>query len=211
MHEKKHLEFTSSINKQHLLAKMSSLVLISVLIPLLVAGAPTSAELKTFSENQVKLAANYDTLCFTCSVLLVSKRGQLFNVDNTNIGQIEAAIRVTKNYSGPKIQYLTKGALIDVNSGRRKVTEIDFNAFGFEVNTHTSLMSIGGEAKLIGAQLSASIFEAEVAVGVSSQIGIIDDSVEVKLLGTGCGIGRKVKCCVLDICLGLDFGKLFRP
>ena len=130
---------------------MSSLALVLVLIPLMVAGAPTSAELKTFSEKQVKLAANYETLCYTCSVLLVSKRGQLTQVDIANIGQIEAAIRVTKNYSGPKIQYLSKGALVDVNFGRRKVTEIDFNAFGFEVNTHTSLMSIGGEAKFIGA------------------------------------------------------------
>ena len=58
-------------------------------------------------EKQIKLKANYASLCKTCSVVLVSKRGDLFQVsDNFNIGKAEALIKVTKNYLGPKIQYI---------------------------------------------------------------------------------------------------------
>ena len=63
---------------------------------------------------------------------------------------------------------------------------------------------------MVGAKLSVSALEAEISVGVSSEIGFVDDSVVIKVLGTGCGIGRKVSCCVLDICLGIDFGKFLR-
>ena len=90
------------------------------------------------------------------------------------------------------------------------MSEINFDAIGFEVSSHASAFSIGRKAKLVGAKLSASALEAELALGVSSEIGIVDDSVSVKVLGTGCGIGRKISCCIVDMCLGIDLGKFLR-
>ena len=109
-----------------------------------------------------------------------------------------------------KYPRFSKASLVDLNYWNKKVSEINFDAIGFEVSSHASALSIGGNAKLIGAKLSASSVEAEIAVGVSSEIGIVDDSLTVKVLGTGCGVGRKWNCCVLDICLGIDFGKFLR-
>ena len=60
-----------------------------------------------FDERQIKLEANYESLCVTCSVILVSKSGRLLKVsDHFNVGNAEAVIKVTKNLSGPKIQYI---------------------------------------------------------------------------------------------------------
>ena len=63
--------------------------------------------LKKFDESQIKLKANYESLCLTCSVILVSKRGELMKVsDYFNVANAEALIKVTKNLTGPKIQYI---------------------------------------------------------------------------------------------------------
>ena len=64
-------------------------------------------KLLKFDERQIKLKANYESLCLTCSVVLVSKSGELMKVSNYfNIGNAEAVIKVTKNLTGPKIQYI---------------------------------------------------------------------------------------------------------
>ena len=55
---------------------------------------------------------------------------------------------------------------------------------------------------------SVSIFDLQLALGVSSEIGIVDDSLAVKFLGIGGKIGRKTQICVFDSCVGIDFGKL---
>ena len=115
-------------------------------------------------------------------------------------------------YLGTIVNYscFSKASLVDFNYWNRKVSEINFDAIGFEVSSHASTISIGGNAKLVGAKISASALEAELALGVSSEIGIVDDSVTVKVLGTGFSFGRKVSGCVFDICAGLDFGKFLR-
>ena len=85
----------------------------------------------------------------------------------------------------------SKGSVVDFKKWNQKVSEVDFDALGFELSSHTSPLSIGRNAKFVGAKLSASIFEVEVGVGLSSEIGIVDDSISAKIAGTGCGIGKK--------------------
>ncbi|KAK3076070.1 hypothetical protein LTR53_000010 [Teratosphaeriaceae sp. CCFEE 6253] len=48
-----------------------------------------------------------------------------------------------------------------------------------------------------------------IEVGVSTGIGIKDDSYEAKVLGWGFQIGRKVSISVFDNSFGIDFGRLF--
>ena len=63
--------------------------------------------LQKFDEHQIKLKSNYASLCVTCSAVLVSRGGELIEVsDYLNVGNVDALIKVTKNYLGPKIQYV---------------------------------------------------------------------------------------------------------
>merc|ERR1711963_1288362 len=162
-----------------------------------------------FSMEEIQEKADYENLCFTCSVILVGVNGNLQKFTTYSTGYLESVIKVTKNYSGPKIQYLNEAGVMKIHSGKVPLEKVDFNVFGVEASTHVSGTGAGYSAKvnLVGGKVS--VFELELGVGVSSQIGIVDDSLAVKVLGVGGSIGRKTKICVLDNCFGVDFGNLF--
>ena len=69
-------------------------------------GAPPKASDVEFSMDDIKSVADYKNLCYTCSKILVEVDGRLQKFETYSAGYIEAAMKVTKNYSGPKIQYL---------------------------------------------------------------------------------------------------------
>ena len=69
-------------------------------------GAPPKASDVEFSMGDIKSAADYENLCYTCSIILVEVDGGLQKFETYSAGYIETAIKITKNYSGPKIQYL---------------------------------------------------------------------------------------------------------
>ena len=162
-----------------------------------------------FSLEYLKEKADYDNLCYTCSVNLVQVNGALENYDTYSTGYIESAIKITKNYAGPKIQYLIGAGLMKINSGETSLESVDFNLFGAEASVFTGAGGAGYSAtvKLAGGQVS--IFNLELALGVSSEIGIVDDSVAVRFLGLGGSVGRVNKICVFDSCFGFDLGVLF--
>jgi len=162
----------------------------------------------TYTFNNIVGTADYKNLCYTCSVLLVGVNGNLEKYETYSTGYIESAIKITKNYSGPKIQYLIGTGLMKIHSGQ-KLEEVDFKLFGAEASCHHSAHGAGCEALVTLAGGSVSIFDLQLALGVSSEIGIVDDSLAVKALGTGGKIGRKIQICVLDTCFGIDIGKLF--
>ena len=73
---------------------------------------------------------------------------------------------------------------------------------------------------------SVSIFDLELGAGISTGyfeiklilillnwfiqgFGIKDDSLELKVLGTGITVGRKLAISVADTSFGIDFGRLF--
>ena len=75
-----------------------------------------------------------------------------------------------------------------------------------EASTHLSCFGGGAEAKVVLAGGSVSIFNLQLGFGVSTSAGIVDDSVEVKVLGLGVSVGRKNEICVFDNCFGVDLG-----
>ena len=162
------------------------------------------------SESQIKETADYENMCFTCSTILVSVDGNLKKYDTYEIGYIQSAIKVTKNYLGPKYEYLVETGLMKINSAPNKTAlqTVDFSVFGAMASVHHSTTSAGYDAKLVLAGGSASIFDLTLGLGVSSQAGIVDDSLTLKVLGVGVQVGRKVGICVFDICFGVDFGRL---
>ena len=98
-----------------------------------------------------------------------------------------------------------------INFGKTPLKSVDWSLFGAEASVQTSALGAGYSATAVLTGGKAAIFELQVGLGLSSEIGIIDDSIELKVLGTGCAFGRKVKCCFVDICVGMDIGKFFRP
>ena len=54
-----------------------------------------------------------------------------------------------------------------------------------------------------------SVFDLQLALGLSIEAGIVDDSLSLKLAGKGIKTGRKVEICSLDVCFGVDFGRIF--
>ena len=81
--------------------------------------------------------------------------------------------------------------------------------FGAEASVHHSSTSVGPEAKVVMAGGSVSIFDLQLALGLLSEAGIVDDSLSLKLAGKGIKTGRKVEICTLDVCFGVDFGRIF--
>ena len=96
-----------------------------------------------------------------------------------------------------------------INSGETSLEKVDFNLFGAEASAFAGAGGAGYSAtvKLAGGQVS--IFNLQLALGVSSEIGIVDDSVAIRLFGVGGSIGRVNKLCFLDTCFGADLGGLF--
>jgi len=173
------------------------------------AAAAKAGEDVEFSMEEIKEKGDYENLCYTCSVILVGFQGKLQRFNTYSTGYADSVIKVTKNYSGPKIQYLNQAGLMQIHSGKIPLEEVDFNLFGVEASTHVSYTGAGYQArvKLIGGKVS--VFELQLGIGVSSQIGIVDDSLAVKIFGLGGSIGRKTKICAFDNCFGIDFGNLF--
>lgn len=68
---------------------------------------------------------------------------------------------------------------------------------------------MGAGAGIHLAEGSVSIFDLKLGLGVSTGAGIKDDSVELKVLGCGVTVGRKLAISVFDTGFGIDFGKLF--
>merc|ERR1711962_63379 len=190
-------------------SKMEKILLVLLQVVFLCHCSPLIAEDTSYSLDKIKQVADYDSMCYTCSVTLVEANGNLKKYDTYKTGYIESAIKVTKNYAGPKIQYLVGAGLMKINSGETPLQSVDFNVLGAEASVHTSLLGAGYSATVKLAGGKASIFQLQLALGVSSELGIVDDSVAVRFLGLGGSIGRVNKICAFDTCFGFDLGGLF--
>ena len=96
-----------------------------------------------------------------------------------------------------------------INAGEIPLESVDFNVLGAEASVHASPLGAGYSATVNLAGGKVSIFELQLALGLSSEIGIIDDSLAVRFLGLGGSIGRVNKICAFDTCFGFDLGGLF--
>ena len=148
-------------------------------------------------------------MCFTCSNILVGVGGSLQKYVTYETGYIETAVKVTKNYLGPKIEYLVAAGIIKIHSGKTALESVDFSVFGAEASVHASSTSAEAGAKVVLAGGSVSIFDLQLGLGVSTGGGIMDDSLVVKVAGTGVSLGRRTGVCVFDNCFSVDFGRLF--
>merc|ERR1712212_309594 len=139
--------------------------------------------------------------------------GALVDEDNYQVGYVKAAMDVKKVHSHSEFKALTKLGIFHINSEKdtNPIETIDFDVLGAEASAKVSPTYAGGEAKLIMAKGSVSIFDLQLGAGVSSEVGYdIDNySVKVKLLGTGVSLGGQTGICAADNCFGISFNRLF--
>ena len=167
----------------------------------------------TCGEN---LDSKYKNLCWTCSMILTGKCGYLEKVDipgSNNYharGYVDNVIKVTKNYGGPKFEVLNDAGVwrVYANPGT-PMAKVAIDVLGIQAGSHVAPFGVGYEASAHLFKGSASMVDFQVGAGLSSNIGIVDDSVSVKLLGIGFNLGRKNGICIFDNCIGVDLGALF--
>ena len=158
-------------------------------------------------------AAKYDDMAY-----MTSK--ELFKLDTGgwDVAEINRTLYattkcvITKNFIGPTFAYSAEAGLVGVQtnpSETRPIAQVDVGVGKAKAGTSASNTHAEANAgvSLIGGSVSA--FDFNLGVGVSTGGGIKDDSVQLKLLGAGFKIGRKVGISVFDNEISLDFGKLF--
>jgi hypothetical protein len=127
-----------------------------------------------------------------------------------DIGEVHSGVLVTKNLLGPSFAIVAAGSILHVaDTGSNDLSSVDFSLFTPEAKVQISDTYIGGGASLNLIDGKVSVFNIKLGAGVSSGIGITDDSVTFKLLGTGLQIGRVVSISALDNSFGIDFGRVF--
>jgi len=172
-----------------------------------IATPHAKSEDATFSLDEIKRKCDYNNMdVYEDCTLYSAVDGSLQKAEIYSVGYVEAAIKMTKNLGGPKIQYLSEVGIMKINSGKDARDKIDFELFGAEASVFGSPTGAGITATAYLARGKVSFLELQLAFGVSSQIGEVDDSYTFKLFGMGGSVGRENRVCVFDSCIGFDLG-----
>ena len=117
-------------------------------------------------------------------------------VDDSIVPQVSAGAKASLFKGGnPNPQSKLETAEIDVG-------EVKTGAWA-------SAAGVGVDASVNLVDMKASAFDCKIGLSASTGGGIRDDSVEVKALGTGITLGRKVGISVAGTSFGIDFGRFF--
>merc|ERR1711981_207359 len=102
------------------------------------------------------------------SVVLIKQQNQLEKLDTYKTGYVEAVIKITKNYAGPKIEYLREAGIMKINNGDvlGDLGHVDFSVFGLQEAVIVSNTGVGFSAKVVLSGGSVSIFDLQLAVGI---------------------------------------------
>jgi len=86
--------------------------------------------------------------------------------------------------------------------------EIEFEAFAAHVGASIGTAGMGYEleANIISGEVS--FIDFSLGVGLSSNVGIKDDSLNVQALGLGFTVGKKIGVSIFDNEIAIDFGKI---
>jgi len=88
------------------------------------------------------------------------------------------------------------------------LTELEFEAFTAHVGASAGTAGVGYEAEATLVSGQASFVDFSLGIGVSSNIGIRDDSLNVEALGLGFTVGKKIGISIFDNEIAIDFGKI---
>ena len=163
----------------------------------------------TSRDDEILKAVDYDNMAYCTSKSILETSDGVFKEATYDGIYACACIEVVKNFTGPTIRTVAGAGVFKIHSGTMAIEKVDFETFSAKASVEASNTHVGANATAILAGGSASIFDLQLGVGVSSEAGIKDDSVALKAAGCGFKIGRKVGISVFDNEFAIDFGRLF--
>ena len=162
------------------------------------------------AKGQWNTACHYDKMGMGDSTLLgVESSGNLL-VHNPDSGvstmNVVGGVFVTKTLMGPSYKVVDSVSFMKVvnKNSINGIDTVDVNIFEGHEEAEISPMYAGAGIGFNLAGGQASIFDFNLGVGLSTGIGLKDESVELKAAGTGVTVGRKISISVLDVSFGID-------
>lgn len=157
-----------------------------------------------------KDASDYDKLSIDDSTLLgVESNGNIF-VYNPDAGvttmNIVGGVIVTKTPLGPSYRLVDSASFMHVTNPNSTggIDTVDVNIFEAHADAEMTPLYTGASVGFSLAGGEASIFDFNLGVGLSTGVGLKDESVELKVAGTGVTVGRKISISVFDVSFGID-------
>lgn len=157
-----------------------------------------------------KNGANYDQMEMDSSTLIgVQSDGNIFVVNpDSGVSTLSAVggVIVTKTPLGPGYKLVDSVAFMRVSNGEsvNGLDTVDVAIFEGHAEAELQPLYAGAGVGFNLAGGSASIFDFNLGVGLSTGVGLKDESVELKVAGTGVTVGRKISISVLDNSFGID-------
>ena len=157
-----------------------------------------------------KEGANYDDMSVDDTTMIgIEADGNIFVVgkdQGVSTASVVGGVIITKTDHGPEFKLTDSAAVMRVSSGGEigGIDTVDVAIFEAHADAELSVLYAGAGFGYTLAGGSASIFDFNLGVGLSTGAGLKDESVELKLAGTGVTIGRKISISVLDVSFGID-------
>ena len=172
-------------------------------------GKFPAAEAKLLDKEgqDILLAVDYDNMEMFSSKTLGKTEAGVWTDANATAVFAGIYVRVTKNATGPAFEIFCEAGVFKI-SADDELVEIDFDIGTARAGAVRSPTYAGVEARLKLAGGSVLFVDANLGLGVSSGIGIKDDSLDAKLAGCGVTVGRKIGVSVFDNSFSIDLGKL---
>ncbi|XP_062500003.1 uncharacterized protein LOC134177242 [Corticium candelabrum] len=128
-------------------------------------------------------------------------------------GYSDLACKVTKNLQGPGIEVSAGVGSFRIRTGpgvKNPLEQIDAHFFSADASISSSSHHVEAKIGLTLAECHVSALDFRVGVGLSCGAGIKDDSLNLKVAGTGIQLGRKIGFSLFGTSFSVDLGKLFK-
>ena len=160
-------------------------------------------------EEVILRAAGYEEMKLDSSVIVSYVNGEWRRVDTVTSYFVDRVCKVTKNTFGPSFALSSTAGVLRVSNGGSETAKrrLEANFFTTSVGAEYLLLYKGSNAKLTLVEGDISGVSYHVGFGVSTGAGIKDNAIQLKLIGCGFSVGRRISISVLDNEFGLDFGK----
>ena len=170
-----------------------------------------------FTEEDAKIVlrvANYSNMQLFSS-RIVMRLGDAWESEETwdavySIGFGDLVCKVTKNLTGPAFTVTAAAGGFRIRTGngvKSPMEQVDAHFFSAEASTSYSSFHYETKIGLTLVECHVSALDVRLGVGLSCGAGIKDDSLTLKVAGTGFQLGRKIGVSVLGNSVAVDLGK----
>ena len=173
--------------------------------------ATPSMVMAALDTEEICRKANYSSMPLFSFAIFVRNNGTWENAaTKVEFLYADVVCKLTKNVLGPAFEVKAMTGVFRAQTGpgaKSALEQIDAQLFGASVGTSASDTHLEGNAKLTVLGREESFVNYHLGVGVSTGLGIKDDSLSLKVAGCGFQFGRKIGVSIFDNELAADIGK----